>query len=178
MNPPTHQPVTQERFNQVIIAHYNDKHDLHVQGWEIPMLLGVIDTAQQHPYYRGRRCSTTLAMKRWRSWCLTVMQEWGFTAEECRWLDEAEVDPSHPDQVQVPVCGEPPAFLSPEMRQAIASHDAQAKYKSGLGLMDAGKCPANAKFPPACMLCRFGHLTECHYPKTCEEARCSHYVAE
>ncbi len=27
----------------------------------------------------------------------------------------------------------------------------------------------------AALLCRTGHLLECHYPKTCEEARCSHW---
>lgn len=24
------------------------------------------------------------------------------------------------------------------------------------------------------MLCRFGHMLECHYPLTCEQANCSH----
>ena len=24
----------------------------------------------------------------------------------------------------------------------------------------------------------YGHMTECHYPLTCEEARCSHYLQE
>lgn len=28
--------------------------------------------------------------------------------------------------------------------------------------------------PMACMLCQFGHMTECHYPLDCEEAQCSH----
>lgn len=26
--------------------------------------------------------------------------------------------------------------------------------------------------------CRTGHMTECHYPQTCQEAECSHYEAE
>lgn len=30
----------------------------------------------------------------------------------------------------------------------------------------------------AVMLCPFGHLLECHYPKTCAEAECSHWEAE
>lgn len=26
------------------------------------------------------------------------------------------------------------------------------------------------------MFCQYGHYTECHYPKSCEQARCSHYI--
>jgi hypothetical protein len=29
--------------------------------------------------------------------------------------------------------------------------------------------------PAACMFCPMGHMTECHYPYSCEEAQCSHY---
>lgn len=29
-----------------------------------------------------------------------------------------------------------------------------------------------------CMFCGFGHMLECHYPFTCEEAECAHYRAE
>ena len=28
------------------------------------------------------------------------------------------------------------------------------------------------------MFCMTGHLLECHYPQSCEEANCSHYQAE
>ena len=28
------------------------------------------------------------------------------------------------------------------------------------------KCPVHAKNPMACMFCCYGHLTECHFPKT------------
>ena len=39
-------------------------------------------------------------------------------------------------------------------------------------------CPANNNErvqPMACMFCPYGHMTECHFDKTCEEANCSHY---
>lgn len=29
--------------------------------------------------------------------------------------------------------------------------------------------------PMAQMFCPYGHMTECHYPYTCDEAECSHY---
>jgi hypothetical protein len=30
--------------------------------------------------------------------------------------------------------------------------------------------------PMAAMACPFGHMLECHYPKDCEEAQCSHFI--
>jgi hypothetical protein len=41
-----------------------------------------------------------------------------------------------------------------------------------------GECPLGATNPMSCMFCTRGHMTECHYPLTCELARCSHYLAE
>lgn len=41
-----------------------------------------------------------------------------------------------------------------------------------------GKCPIGASSPMACMFCEYGHMTDCHYPRTCEEANCSHYQSE
>ena len=38
-----------------------------------------------------------------------------------------------------------------------------------------GQCPLGARSSLACTFCSFGHLTDCHYPQTCEEAQCSHY---
>ena len=41
-----------------------------------------------------------------------------------------------------------------------------------------GKCPLGGISPMACMFCEFGHMLDCHYPRTCEEAQCSHYQQE
>jgi hypothetical protein len=38
-----------------------------------------------------------------------------------------------------------------------------------------GECPVGGANPMACMFCAYGHMTNCHYPLTCEEAECSHY---
>lgn len=35
-------------------------------------------------------------------------------------------------------------------------------------------CPT----PMQAMFCPYGHMTECHYPKTCDEAQCSHYLRQ
>jgi len=29
-----------------------------------------------------------------------------------------------------------------------------------------------------CMFCSYGHMLECHYPYTCDEAECDHYRQE
>ncbi len=41
-----------------------------------------------------------------------------------------------------------------------------------------GQCPMGGTSPMACMFCHYGHMTDCHYPLTCEEADCSHYQVE
>ena len=41
-----------------------------------------------------------------------------------------------------------------------------------------GECQRGAFSPAVCMFCPFGHITECHYPQTCEAAQCSHYLRE
>ena len=38
-----------------------------------------------------------------------------------------------------------------------------------------GQCPLGGASPMSCMFCQFGHMTDCHYPLSCEEANCSHY---
>lgn len=32
--------------------------------------------------------------------------------------------------------------------------------------------------PMAAMTCPFGHMLECHFPMTCEEAQCEHFTTE
>jgi len=41
-----------------------------------------------------------------------------------------------------------------------------------------GQCPMGGTSPMACMFCQFGHMTDCHYPLTCEQANCSHFQEE
>ncbi len=49
---------------------------------------------------------------------------------------------------------------------------------AGIDLVSTGKCPTAGMTPMACMLCPYGHMLECHYPYTCEEAECHHYQQE
>lgn len=65
----------------------------------------------------------------------------------------------------------------------MSEGEARAEAKKQTDSMGAvktarGECPIGGANPMACMFCSFGHMTDCHYPETCEEARCSHYQEE
>lgn len=49
------------------------------------------------------------------------------------------------------------------------------KFEPGIVRIEAGECPKGAKSPIQCQFCIEGHMTECHYPMDCEQAKCSHY---
>lgn len=45
-------------------------------------------------------------------------------------------------------------------------------YLAGMDLIRDFACPLNHGMILNCFMCSYGHATECHYPLTCEEARC------
>lgn len=51
---------------------------------------------------------------------------------------------------------------------------AAPKFPTGPEVIAAGECPVGARGPMACFFCTYGHMLECPYPKTCEQAHCSH----
>ena len=63
-------------------------------------------------------------------------------------------------------------------QEVIDKAERELRHAIGIGLITRGECPLGARAPTACMLCRFGHLMDCHHPKTCEQANCSHYQSE
>lgn len=52
------------------------------------------------------------------------------------------------------------------------------KFEPGIARIVAGECPLKAKSAMACTFCQVGHMLECHYSLTCEQAQCSHYQRE
>lgn len=62
-------------------------------------------------------------------------------------------------------------------RQAIAEIEALG-VRTGVGRIEAGNCPRGAPDLVVCAVCPYGHILECHYPLTCEKARCNHYRYE
>lgn len=53
-------------------------------------------------------------------------------------------------------------------------------YSAPEEMLPPGQNPACICNPltAAPMFCPYGHLTECHYPLSCEEAQCSHYNSQ
>ncbi len=60
-------------------------------------------------------------------------------------------------------------------RQSIEEIESHLGHATGIGAIDRGECPCYAITPIACTFCSYGHMLDCHYPKTCEEAQCDHY---
>lgn len=56
----------------------------------------------------------------------------------------------------------------------LASGLAGPKWKPGVEKIIEGKCERGMSRPIDCIFCMQGHMMECHYPKTCQEAQCSH----
>lgn len=52
------------------------------------------------------------------------------------------------------------------------------RFESGIQKIEEGRCPVKAVNPIACMFCPYGHMLECHWPMTCADAECGHYLAE
>lgn len=55
------------------------------------------------------------------------------------------------------------------------SEPTRPRFPLGMHLIEQGRCPVGARFAMACFLCEYGHATECHYPKTCQQAQCNHH---
>lgn len=49
------------------------------------------------------------------------------------------------------------------------------EFPSGIDVILSSECPVGAESPMTCMVCEFGHMTECHYPDRCAEAQCGHF---
>jgi hypothetical protein len=176
MSQPVKKPVTPQHHFEIAVSHMHDQVMMPFEGWEIGLLHGMILIALANPGTKSLSNTSRLAIKRWREFCLTVIQSWGFTPEEVAWLDSAE-----DDDVGEPIesTGMGPKHninLGAGAREAIAQADAGAKYPSGIGKIDRGECPRGMMHAAACTLCVYGHMLECHYPKSCQEAECGHYT--
>lgn len=68
-------------------------------------------------------------------------------------------------------------MLDAESKAAIEEIEQTSRFPTGIGRIERGECPCGAVTPVACSLCPTGHQLECHYPLTCEEAHCSHFMA-
>jgi hypothetical protein len=65
--------------------------------------------------------------------------------------------------------------MDEKSRKNIEEAEKQLGHATGFGRIDRGECPMHAISPVTCVFCMYGHSLDCHYPKTCEEAECSHW---
>lgn len=176
MNPTGKNPVSPQHYADVAAPHLKEKVILPLESWEVGLLHGMIRLALADPGAIFLSGTSRLAIQRWRDFCLTVITSWGFSPEEVAWLDSAEVD-----DASLPAAGghgikEQAFIIEPEDKETLAAFDAGAKYPPGIVRIDKGECPRGMRNAAACMFCPNGHMLECHYPKTCQEAECGHYT--
>ncbi len=69
-------------------------------------------------------------------------------------------------------------MLDEQSRQNIAEAEVELGHATGIGKIDRGECSLDVVSPIACTFCPYGHMLDCHYPNTCEEAECSHCRTE
>ncbi len=67
-----------------------------------------------------------------------------------------------------------PLIMSENARADLEEMQKYSRFPTGVGRIDRGECPRDATTAVTCMFCLSGHLLECHYPRSCEEAECSH----
>lgn len=176
MTNPEPKEVFQQRFNAVMDVHYKDQAALSLQGWEVPMLYGMVSLALENPDAKQLSGSVALAIRRWLEWCIDTMAGWGLTESEIAWLGTQVEDTKRDAAAHHPAHGKVIVLVNPTFKRLIEQTEKSGNFKSGVGTVLRGECPLGAAEPGECLACRFGHVTECHYPKTCEEARCSHYA--
>ncbi len=177
MSQPGSKPVTPQHYVEVAASHMKDQVMMPFEGWEIGMLHGMIRIALANPGTKSLSNTSRLAIKRWRDFCLTVIASWGFTPEEVAWLDSADDDDAGQPLDHRTIGAAGTVIMTPETRARLTIEDADAKYPSGIGKIDRGECPRGMAHGAACMFCPYGHMLECHYPKTCQEAECGHYTS-
>jgi hypothetical protein len=65
-----------------------------------------------------------------------------------------------------------------ESQKVIEELEKHSRFPTGTGKIERDECEMGAISPVSCMFCPYGHMLECHYPFTCDEAECSHYQEE
>jgi len=68
--------------------------------------------------------------------------------------------------------------LGPESRKNLEEMEKNSRFPTGILTIERRECKVGGLNPMACMICSYGHMLECHYPHTCEEAECSHYLRD
>ena len=175
--PRPRQAVSKERFLEVLGFHARDLYTVHISGWRVPIIHGLMALMMRLPGLARESPSVYTTIARIRKACLQAMRGWGFSEEEIDWLDHARELMATGDYFQDDQ--PPPTTPLPIQhfdREVLTEIEAHSRFPTGIGRIERGECPMKRESVAACMVCSYGHMLECHYPQLCAEARCSHYA--
>lgn len=80
--------VTPEHYAKVLDQHKHEVYHLALQGWQMPILHGLIALAADHPGIKMLSWPTRQLINQVRWWCREKFSEWGFSPEEVEYLDK------------------------------------------------------------------------------------------
>jgi hypothetical protein len=83
-------PVDFREFHDKVYRHRQHIYSLELDGWEVPVLHGLVALAARHPEMAKLGQPTHQVIHEVRNWCLEVMRGWGFTPAQLKFLDEAD----------------------------------------------------------------------------------------
>jgi hypothetical protein len=58
-----------------------------------------------------------------------------------------------------------------KLKKQIEEIEQALGHPTGIGTIKRGECPRGKTATLDCFFCLCGHLLDCHWPKTCEEAK-------
>lgn len=78
----------------------NNLYTLELDGWEVPVLHGLVVLASKHPELKTGHLMSNRVIAEVRGWCKQVFKTWGYSPEEIEYLDKRKVEaPPEADNV-------------------------------------------------------------------------------
>lgn len=89
MSPETHRPVpvSEEKFAERLWANARVDYVLPLNGWQVPIIHGLVALAADHPGVQSMSQDTQEAIRHVRDWCKAVFIDWGLSPGEAVYLD-------------------------------------------------------------------------------------------
>jgi hypothetical protein len=83
--------VTFTKYLEQIRKHKNKLYTLELDGWQVPVLHGLVVLASQHPALKTGHYPSNQVITEFREWCKQVFKGWGYSPEEIEFLDKGKV---------------------------------------------------------------------------------------
>lgn len=85
---PEMKEVTPEQYAKALEKHKQEVYHFALQGWQMPLLHGLIALAADHPAISKLGWPTKDFISQVRWWCREKFSKWGFSLEEVEYLDK------------------------------------------------------------------------------------------